>query len=131
MSENPATAVAGRRKRDALGHICFTIHIGIMAFIVLGWMLPQAALLSVYLVFLPAVIVQWQLNKNSCVLNNTESLLRTGRWRSPDNDEEGAWLAGVARGAFGLELRPAQLDTFVYLVLILFWGLAWVHLLRH
>ena len=81
MSEIPATALAVKRRRDALGQTCFALHFAVMLFIVFGWALPQAGALVFYLVFLPAVVVQWQFNKNSCVLNNGESLLRTGRWR--------------------------------------------------
>ena len=80
--------------------------------------------------FVPAVVLQWQFNKGSCLLNNIESLLRTGRWRDPGNAEEGAWLLGLARSALGLEFKPAQLDAFIRAVLVIFWGLAAAHLMR-
>ena len=130
MSEIPAVAAAEKRKRDVLGQLCFMLHLGIMIFIAFGWALPQPAALVFYLMFLPAVVVQWQFNKNSCVLNNMESLLRTGRWRDAGNVEEGAWLLGVARSVLGLQLKPAQLEVFVYTVMVLFWGLGLAHLLR-
>lgn len=130
MSEIPAAAAAEKRRRDALGQLCFVLHLGIMIFIALGWAVPQTGVLLVYLVFLPAVFVQWQFNRNSCVLNNMESLFRTGRWRDPGNVEEGAWLAGLIRSVLRLDLKPRQLDVFVYVVMALFWGLALDHLLR-
>src|SRR5437588_13055795 len=130
MSEIPAVAAAEKRKRDGLGQLCFVLHLGIMIFIALGWALPQPSALVFYLMFLPAVVVQWQFNKNSCVLNNIESLLRTGRWRDAGNVEEGAWLLGVARSVLGFQLKPAQLEAFVYTVMVLFWGLGLTHLLR-
>ena len=130
MSELRAAVATEKRKRDALGQLCFVLHLAIMIIIVFGWALPQQSLLIFYLVFLPAVVVQWQFNKNSCVLNNMESLLRHGRWRDAGNVEEGAWLAGLVRSVLRLELKPGQLDAFVYVVLALFWGLALNHLLR-
>lgn len=130
MSEIPVAPAVARRRRDILGQFCFALHLAIMIFIVFGWALPQRGLLIFYLAFLPAVVVQWLFNKNTCVLNNLESLFRTGRWRDPANAEEGAWLAGVIRSVLRLELKPAQLDAFVYVVLVLFWGLGLLHLLR-
>ena len=130
MSEIPVTGAAEKRRRDALGQFCFALHFAIMVFIIVGWAIPQDRVLQFYLVFLPVVVAHWQFNKNSCVLNNMESLLRTGRWRDPGNAEEGAWLAGLIRSVLRIELRPAQLDAFVYVVMALFWGLGLNHLLR-
>lgn len=113
-----------------MGQLCFWLHLGVMVFIVVGWAVPQPGVLMFYLAFLPAVVVQWQFNKNSCVLNNVESLVRTGRWRDPANVEEGAWFAGLVRSVLRLDLKPVHLDVFVYAVMALFWGLALNHLLR-
>ena len=57
MSEIPAVAAAEKRKRDALGQLCFVLHLGIMIFIALGWALPQQSALVFYLMFLPAVVL--------------------------------------------------------------------------
>ena len=98
--ETPAIATAlpshAAEKRDALGNLCFYLHFAVMIYIVTGWLVPFRGALIVYLCFLPAVAVQWQFNKNSCVLNNVESLIRSGRWRDPNNKEEGAWLQTLA-----------------------------------
>src|SRR5215469_11266381 len=120
MSEIPVTAAAVKRRRDALGQLCFALHFAVMIYIIFGWAIPQPGLLLFYLVFLPAVIVQWQFNRNSCVLNNAESLIRTGRWRDPGNAEEGAWLLGLIRSVLRIELKPAQMDVLIYVMLALF-----------
>jgi|SRR5215469_13505286 len=125
-----ALITAEKRRRDALGQFCFALHFVIMVFIVVGWAIPQRGVLLFYLVLLPAVVVQWQFNRNSCVLNNVESLLRTGRWRDPGNAEEGAWLASLIRNVLRLQLNRALLDGFIYAVMVLFWGLGLNHLLR-
>lgn len=122
-------AVAAAR-RDMLGQLCFVLHFAIMLTIVFGWLAPLRGLLVFYVAFLPAVAVQWLLNKNSCVLNNIESLVRNGRWRDAGNEEEGAWLLTLARDTLGIRATPAQMDAFIYCVLAVLWGLGMSRLLH-
>jgi hypothetical protein len=130
MPEAGMDAAARPTRRDGLGHTCFFLHIAVMIFIVSAWAIPSAGVLLFYLVFLPAVALQWLCNGNTCVLNNVESLLRTGRWRNAANPEEGAWFLSLARQTLGLQFRPAHMDTFLYVALMVLWGLALGHLLR-
>jgi hypothetical protein len=116
------------RKRDALGSLCFYFHLLMMLYIVTGWLTPWRGGLIFYLVFLPSVIAQWRLNNNTCVLNNTESLIRTGRWRNPKNREEGAWLHTIIIDKTGIAITKFQLDVIMYSVMAMFWGLAFWHL---
>ncbi|HEY2446954.1 MAG TPA: hypothetical protein VGI20_14555 [Rhizomicrobium sp.] len=125
-----ADTVAPRKSRDALGRLCFFLHLAIMLFIIGGWALPSRGGLLFYLCFLPLVALQWQLNRNSCVLNNLESLMRTRRWRDAANEEEGAWFLNLTRNLLGLEVRAAHMDIFIYAMLLLFWGLALARFLR-
>jgi len=129
----PAIATAlpshAAERRDALGSLCFYLHFAIMIYILTGWLVPWQAALIFYLCFLPAVAVQWQFNKNSCVLNNVESLLRSGRWRDPNNREEGAWLQGLALKVTGILFKPWQMDLLTYVILVVLWGAGLSHLL--
>ena len=131
--ETPAIATAlpshAAEKRDALGGLCFYLHFAIMIFIVTGWLVPLDAVLIVYLCFLPAVAVQWQFNKNSCVLNNIESLMRSGQWRDQNNREEGAWLQTLAHKITGILFKPWQVDLFTYFILVVLWSAGLSHLL--
>jgi len=131
--ENPAAASAlpsrAAEPRDALGNFCFYLHFAVMIYIVTGWLVPYRAALMFYLFFLPAVATQWQFNRNSCVLNNVESLIRTGQWRDPHNNEEGAWLLTLAHNVTGIAFRPWQIDVFTYAVLAVLWGAGLSHLL--
>jgi hypothetical protein len=127
--DEPAVAVATAR-RDALGQACFILHLGIMLYIVFGALAPWRDALEFYVVFLPAVATQWLFNKNSCILNNLETLMRTGNWRDPGNEEEGAWLLTLARDTLGVRATPAQMDAFIYMVLAVLWGLGALHLFR-
>jgi hypothetical protein len=125
MAVKDAVPGAGR---DHLGSICFYLHFAVMIYIVTGWLIPVRAALMVYAFFLPSIAIQWRFNKNSCLLNNAESFLRTGSWRSPANPEEGAWLGTLARDALGIEPTPLQVDLFTYAVMALLWGLGLWHL---
>jgi len=115
------------RKRDLLGNFCFYLHFAVMLYIVLGWLVPWRPMQIFYLLFLPGVWTQWQFNKNSCVLNNLESLMRTGRWRDAANEEEGAWLLTLVRKVLRLNVAHWQMDAFTYSVLAFLWALGWAH----
>lgn len=115
--------------RDLLGQACFWLHIAVLVYIVGGWALPQRQALYFYLGFLPAMVLHWRLNGNSCVLNNLESWLRGGSWRDPANREEGQWFLTLVRSVTGLALLPWQADAISYGALLLLWGLGLWHLL--
>jgi hypothetical protein len=120
-----------RKGRDALGNFCFYLHLAVMAFIVLGWMLPAPGLLIAYLVFVPAVVLHWFLNDGACALNNLENWLRYRSWRARErNPEEGAWLRTLLRNLTGLSLSRKSMDAFIYSAMALFWALGWYHFLR-
>ena len=131
--ETPALASAlpseVAEKRDLLGSFCFYLHFAVMIYIVSGWIVPERIALIFYLCFLPAVAIQWQFNKNSCVLNNIESFIRTGGWRDPHNKGEGAWLLTLATNLFGYPFKPWQIDAFTYFVLVVLWTAGLSHLL--
>ena len=112
-------------KRDALGWACFLIHVGVLAYVVLGWASPGKPALLIYLIFLPVMFLHWKLNRDACVLNNLENWLRHRRWRAPDtNREEGAWLRTLLSDTTGVALSRAGMDRVIYGAMALFWLLA-------
>jgi hypothetical protein len=116
---------AAPQKRDLLGHVCFALHFAVMLTILGGWLAPWRPALVFYLLFIPAVWVQWQLNKDSCILNNVETWLRTRQWRNKIvNPEEGAWLLTLINSVTGLNFTARQIDLLTYSVLVAVWGLA-------
>jgi len=122
-------AESASRSRDLLGQACFWLHFAVMLYILAGWSIPYRPALAVYLAFLPAVAVQWWFNKNSCVLNNLESKLRTGSWRHESNAEEGAWLKTLIRDWLGIELTALQVELLTYAVLAVLWAAGLWHFL--
>ena len=123
------TAPSPLEKRDLLGNFCFYLHFAVMIYIVAGWAVPFAPALVFYLGFIPLVALHWQINKNSCVLNNIESWLRYGTWRAEQNAEEGAWLKTLIHNVTGIALRPWQVDCITYGIMALFWGGGLWHLI--
>ena len=120
-----------RPGRDGLGNFCFYLHLVILATIVLGWSAPWRGFLVFYLVFIPATVLHWKFNNDACILNNMENWLRYRRWRAPErNAEEGAWLRTLIHSFTGIALTRQAMDAVIYLAMAVFWGLAWVHLVR-
>jgi hypothetical protein len=112
-------------RRDALGQICFLVHIIILLVVVLGWAWPEPHWLIAYLIFLPAMFLHWKLNRDACILNNLENWLRHRRWRAPEtNREEGAWLRTLLADATGITLTRARMDGVIYGTISLFWLVA-------
>ena len=112
-------------KRDALGQVCFLVHILIPVLVVLGWVWPARGWLIFYLIFLPAMFLHWKLNRDACVLNNLENWLRYRRWRAPEtNREEGAWLRTLLADATGIIWTRARMDAVIYSVMGFFWLVA-------
>jgi hypothetical protein len=115
-------------RRDALGQTCFLVHILILMVVALGWLLPARAWLIVYLIFLPAMVLHWKLNRDACILNNLENWLRHRRWRAPEtNREEGAWLRTLLADATGIAWTKSRMDGVIYGAMGLFWLLALAH----
>ena len=121
------TAPSPVEKRDALGNFCFYLHFAVMLYILAGWAIPWNGLLLFYLVFVPAMALHWQLNRNSCVLNNIESWLRYGTWRAEQNAEEGAWLMTLIKNLTGIQLKVWQVDLITYGILFLLWLAGFSH----
>lgn len=112
-------------KRDALGTAFLVLHIAVLIYLLVGWALPYV---TFYVVFVPVMVLHWPLNRNTCVINNIESLIRTGRWRNPGNTEEGAWLRVLIKSGTGIDLTVRQTDRISYALLALLWGLGVWHL---
>jgi hypothetical protein len=115
--------------RDALGWVCFILHLALVAFAAFGWLIPWPPLLMFYLIYIPAMALQWRFNAGSCVLNNIETLIRTGRWRNPGNREEGAFIKTLVEDVTGFQPTKRQMNRFIYCLISVFWALGLGHLL--
>ena len=120
-----------RPRKDGLGLSFFIFHSGIGEFVLAGWLISSYELLAFYLLLLPLMAMQWLINRGSCIINNVESWLRTGRWRDPDNCEEAAFLAITCEWLFALRPDPVRIDRLTYCAVLFLWllGLGHVSLL--
>lgn len=113
---------------DALRVVCHGLHMALVFYALLGWVVPSALWLMVHLVFIPALIVVWVMNKGVCPLNNIESWLTTRRWRNPDNAEEGSFIVAVVERYLNLHPTQRQMDFVTYALMAIVWVLSWLHL---
>jgi len=114
--------------RDALGWFCFVLHLALVIFAFLGWLMPWRSALIFYLCYIPVMFVTWQFNDGSCVLNNIETLIRTGKWRNPANREEGAFLKTLVEDVTGFQPTKGQMNAVIYCLISVFWLLGAGHL---
>ncbi len=114
--------------RDALGWVCFVLHLALVIFAFLGWLMPWRAALIFYLCYIPVMFLTWQFNDGSCVLNNIETLIRIGKWRNPANREEGAFLKTLVEDVTGFQPTKRQMNNVIYCLISIFWILGAGHL---
>ena len=114
-------------RRDGLGHSCLIFHLAVGAFVLAGWLISSTEALLFYLFLLPAMATQWAVNKGSCIINNIETWLRTGRWRDQESGEDGRYLAMLCDWFFAVRPEPAALDLFSYSVILVLWVLGLDH----
>ena len=114
-------------KKDRLGHSCLIFHLAVGAFVLGGWLISSTEGLLFYLLLLPAMVAQWAVNQGSCVINNIETWLRTGRWRDQENGEDGRYLAMLFDWLFAVRPAPAALDRLSYSVVLFLWVLGLGH----
>ena len=108
-------------QRDSLSYGLSAMHLAVMVYVLVGWTSGSRIALLVYLLFLPGLALQWLFNRNSSLLSNVESYLRTDHWRDPRNVDEGALLQNLVASATGLRASPAQIMTVLYSLMFLFW----------
>jgi hypothetical protein len=118
-------------KKDGLGLSFFIFHSGVGGFVLAGWLISSFEALLVYLLLLPAMALQWAVNRRSCIINNLESWIRTGQWRDPHNCEEGAFLLTICESVFAVRPGRVALDRVSHGTVLSLWllGLGHIYLL--
>jgi hypothetical protein len=111
-------------QRDSLSYGLLILHLMVMAYVLVGWMVDSRIGLLLYLLFLSGLALQWLLNRGSSVLNNFDTYMRTHHWRDPRNADEGAFLQNLLRWATGIKASQISIMSVVYLLMFLFWQAA-------
>jgi hypothetical protein len=107
---------------------CHGLHMALVFYGLFGWVVPSAPWLIAHLVFIPALVVVWIANAGVCPLNNIETLLTTGRWRNPENGEEGSFLVTIVERYLGMRPTQGLMDRVTYGLMAFVWALSWLHL---
>jgi hypothetical protein len=105
------------------------LHWAVVPYGLLAWLWPHPIWLAVHLVFIPAIIIQWQVNNGVCVLNSLESWLRTGQWRDEEDTHQGGWVSSILARYVGISLSDTSINWLVYGLLGLSWVISLVRIL--
>jgi hypothetical protein len=122
--ENLGRSLAFDRLRVAL----FMVHLAVIAYISLGWLIPSRTALYVYALLLPMIAMQWLLNGGASIVNNIENLARNGQWSDPGNAFEGT-LFKTFLHAVGVPASQAQITTVLCFLMLIFWIAAICHMM--
>jgi hypothetical protein len=108
---------------DKLHFSFFAIHVAIVVYISLGWLITSRYALYFYTLLLPAIVLQWLLNGGCSIVNNFENLARVGRWSNSTDGRQGAFFRTVL-GAVGVRATEAQITTALCSLMLIFWTCA-------
>ena len=126
MSRLAMTGTTGARKAglSALDQpvrmFLFALHLVLILYIGLGWLIPSRTALFLYTLLLPLVAMQWLLNGGASIVNNIENLLLSGKWSDPRNQFEGAFFRTLLH-AVGVPASQAQITTALCFLMLIFW----------
>lgn len=105
------------------------VHYAVLFFGLVGWLIPNQTVLAIYLATLAGLVLQWRINRDTCILDNLESWLRHGRFRAPEtNPDEGAFLANFVHRVTGIRFTRRAADVLIYACMAVFFVAGAVHL---
>ena len=100
--------------------LLFTLHVILILYIGLGWLIPSRNALFLYTLLLPMIAMQWLLNGGASIVNNLENLVLSGKWNDPRNPFEGAFFRTLLH-AVGVPASQAQITTVLCFLMLIFW----------
>jgi len=100
--------------------LLFALHVLLILYIGLGWLVPSRTALFLYTLLLPLVAMQWLLNGGASIVNNIENLVLSGKWSDPRNPFEGAFFRTLLH-AIGVPASQAQITTVLCFLMLIFW----------
>ena len=103
--------------------ISTALHWLLVLYALIGWLWPSGdAWRLVYAIYIPAIMVQWWVNKGVCIINNIENLVLHGKWRSPvENPTEGAFVLSNIERLTGLTISYLTYNVLLHLLLTGLW----------
>lgn len=105
------------------------LHWVALLYACLGWLVPVRTALWVHIGFITFTVVQWIINRDTCVLDSLRSWLMTGAWRAREtNPEEGRWIATQLERITGLSVPTRAANVVIYAMMGVLGLLSWLHL---
>jgi len=126
MSRLAMTGTSGTQKaglsalEQPVRLLLFALHVLLILYIGLGWLVPSRTALFLYTLLLPLVAMQWLLNGGASIVNNIENLVLSGKWSDPRNPFEGAFFRTLLH-AIGVPASQAQITTVLCFLMLIFW----------
>jgi hypothetical protein len=105
---------------DSLRIALLVVHLAIMGYVTLGWLIPSRVALYIYALLLPLIVMQWLLNGGASIVNNIENLIRVRQWSDARNPFEGAFFKTLLQ-AIGVPASQAQITTVLCFLMLIFW----------
>ena len=98
------------------------LHFSILFFVVFGWMIPGQFWKIIHLIFVPAMVVQWQFNRGTCLLTNIENVLRGET--AEKQRQQGQFIKSLLGKCFDPLPSDRTLKIAVYGIVIAAWLLS-------
>lgn len=105
---------------DLLRVTTFAFHLLIVAYVSIGWLASTRIGLFFYLLLLPIIVMQWLFNAGSSIINNAETLIRTGHWHDARNTFEGHFFQNMLR-VVGIRANTALINFITCTTMLILW----------
>lgn len=93
-----AELTLGRAALQLAIRLLKALHLVSLLFLLFGFLSPLRSILWLHLLFVPGVVLQWRLNRGTCLLTNLENRLSgTGIQKSR---QQGQFIKGILRLCF-------------------------------
>jgi hypothetical protein len=104
-----------------------SVHFAVVAFVILGWSLPNISILKFHIFFLPIVVLHWQTNGGTCFLTNIETwldkkiiALNPKTETVAAKNEQGRFVRSLL-SYINIEPTDRQLKKLIYVAIFLSW----------
>ena len=92
----------------------------ILIFVVLGWAIPDPTARLLHLIFLPVMVLQWWLNKGTCILTNLENKIK-GDAGTRHDEQDSQFVRSVLATISQREWTKKEMASIIYGVVFLSW----------
>jgi hypothetical protein len=113
-----------------IARLLHALHILILAFVLMAWLLPWQFVWIVHLMFIPGMILHWYTNANRCVLTEIEAKYRVPEVGVKKEADEGYFIKTLWAKFFGRVPSEKTLIRVIYAVMALVWSLSLIRLFR-